>query len=79
MEDPYTGIESNGEREVVAPGTQARLDLILDEPILTRDEDTGKGKELVLYNSSDVLVLDDDTAKCSTKGPKERSPPMVPL
>ncbi|KAL0282724.1 UNVERIFIED_CONTAM: hypothetical protein Sangu_2935100 [Sesamum angustifolium] len=53
--------------------------LILDEPGWTRDEDTGFGKELVLYNRFDVLVLGDNTVECSTKGPKECSPPMVLL
>ncbi|KAL0440076.1 UNVERIFIED_CONTAM: hypothetical protein Slati_2490600 [Sesamum latifolium] len=37
----------------------------------------GKGKELVLYDPFDVLMVDDDIAECFTRGPKHCSPQRI--
>ncbi|KAL0415269.1 UNVERIFIED_CONTAM: hypothetical protein Slati_3358800 [Sesamum latifolium] len=41
-------------------------------PIATLPDNRGKGKKLVLYNSFDLLINDDDVAECSTRGPIQR-------
>ncbi|KAL0392867.1 UNVERIFIED_CONTAM: hypothetical protein Sradi_2509500 [Sesamum radiatum] len=38
-------------------------------------DDSGKGKELVLYNQFDALMLDEKLNEATSSGPKQSSPP----